>query len=1102
MLRRSTAAIALAIMLTSFISFIALTFHVDNYEGVVGTLRFAKPSPIKIVRKRTAVLLAIHKLEKYVWIRIRELANDLLQGGNVHVVVLYDADSSSPASRGDIARIEKLGCKFAWLDRKEIKAAYSSQVYDTFTQPYLSPDKIGSVLWAHRHVDLYTTFWFLEADVGFSGNWSVLISAHENSGEDLTVPRVNDVLRKKTWQWFKSCNVDVCKGKSQTQIFWPIGRCSDRFVRLLHTTLARGIVAMHEAFAGSLCAATPGCILGKFGTRWVDARQAIEGGTFRVKYKGDEEGVSRRDVWKNMLYHPSKPDFFAITETRAVDAFPLKISRVNTGSRIPCSEDHIHECVDAGMCWAADDTAGNAVHCLPSALIFDLSWPSVTGSSSKLYDGLMNLGMNIDCRLKGCAPSSYFHCLNGITSTRMLRSKGNSMCAERNVGWEKFWRHNPECVRSETLRARKDKAITNTVLSTWFEYAAKRERKLFERNRPFIIDRIATSFESVVPRSVAMLLPSVKSIFILPPPWEWAVAEWFRKCHTLCANRDSNYCTLTRYEDQLQGRASKNDRGRYTARELLREANFARYLQKWFSEFPGNSVAVFITGANESGNLKDLAHRIGHFVNYDTLPKVTDKGNVGSMGFNVGAEYPKYAALSIESKQKLKRALYPVVDALQKVLGESNAKVFGDVSFWKDEKLAQQPKTNPTQWLLDLKAGMYALKGLSDITDRLAAPQCKHFYSSSVPRSQGDDASEVYVGNRFTYEVGGLGGRHPKATRMFTFEDTIVAAPSSESPRYPTKRGSSPFVLSDKKVVDTWDIPVFLRTASRACSAAVLAKGQSEREGTTSLAVYVPIWKSASTAVTTMLHALPGKWKGPHGKSHRSWPDLSGKASCSRYGAASSTMIARLMAQSMSNETLARNIFRGDTCIEDGTFLIPPSLPSYIFTYVRDPVSRFLSGIQPHIKWSKADICGNEPCAKAKQIILKHVDRNLKSFHVSIGRLDVGRRLPHWLTQSYFLSATDAKGTPLLFDDVRRVEDSAGRGGALHLPVRIAGSKVSARIPIAKRNAGGSEDVKRVLRTWALRQTEIMCPFCRVYAQDFVCLGYEVPSVCWSCGDE
>lgn len=141
----------------------------------------------------------------------------------------------------------------------------------------------------------------------------------------------------------------------------------------------------------------------------------------------------------------------------------------------------------------------------------------------------------------------------------------------------------------------------------------------------------------------------------------------------------------------------------------------------------------------------------------------------------------------------------------------------------------------------------------------------------------------------------------------------------------------------------------------------------------------------------------------------------------------------------------------------------------------------------------------------------------------------------HYLTQSYFLTSTDAAGRMLSWDVLARTEhmeaDLADIGreivrGTQQLAARLgrsASGPYGRGAYWAKREAGASfapqnkktcvgcvadpkgvmyealnisRDSRRALTEQLLEDTETMCRICELYAQDYVCLGYAWPAAC------
>lgn len=170
------------------------------------------------------------------------------------------------------------------------------------------------------------------------------------------------------------------------------------------------------------------------------------------------------------------------------------------------------------------------------------------------------------------------------------------------------------------------------------------------------------------------------------------------------------------------------------------------------------------------------------------------------------------------------------------------------------------------------------------------------------------------------------------------------------------------------------------------------------------------------------------------------------------------------------------------------------------FSVVRDPVARFLSGYSDHggsVQRSKMGFSGL--IVQSERELVKELAGH--AAELASGRLTMALVPPyatiHSLTQSYFLSGTDARGQPLDWDLIARLENIDGELSDLAAKL-LSGSKkgVSTAFRFPHRNAKRSSASRASLLRAIRRHPALMCDLCRVYGQDFVCLGYPVPSLC------
>ena len=199
---------------------------------------------------------------------------------------------------------------------------------------------------------------------------------------------------------------------------------------------------------------------------------------------------------------------------------------------------------------------------------------------------------------------------------------------------------------------------------------------------------------------------------------------------------------------------------------------------------------------------------------------------------------------------------------------------------------------------------------------------------------------------------------------------------------------------------------------------------------------------------------------------------------------------------------------RGRCCIS-GTFDQSESeqVGLYRFAMVREPLGRFLSGIHSHGSLSMCDGNSSSPkrrvCDNTVQVIRAHAARvagqTPKSYPVvNLWDSRISKSV-HWYTQSYFLSATDASGTPYRWDFIGRLEtfeQDLGRVATRLPSIRPA----LAHVKHSNKHSSDEEQDRELLRRVVLDDPETACNFCRVHAQDYVCLGYDMPVECGACG--
>jgi hypothetical protein len=209
------------------------------------------------------------------------------------------------------------------------------------------------------------------------------------------------------------------------------------------------------------------------------------------------------------------------------------------------------------------------------------------------------------------------------------------------------------------------------------------------------------------------------------------------------------------------------------------------------------------------------------------------------------------------------------------------------------------------------------------------------------------------------------------------------------------------------------------------------------------------IWKSASTSLTSMLwqattHGLASNMMGPHDTKTQCEPP-------------------NLLAQ----------------CEKHTTFDIDAEEANVRAAFVRNPLDRFLASVYEHGKWES---CSGDVCdwmvSKARSVAKR-----------------LAKDYPHaWPScehpsQTYFLSATDSNGKAQSWDLVARLEEFQSGLDKLREMSGIA-------LKEQEQNTSGDRRLKQMYFEAIFSDTETLCSICKVYAQDFECLGYAKPDKC------
>ena len=321
--------------------------------------------------------------------------------------------------------------------------------------------------------------------------------------------------------------------------------------------------------------------------------------------------------------------------------------------------------------------------------------------------------------------------------------------------------------------------------------------------------------------------------------------------------------------------------------------------------------------------------------------------------------------------------------------------------------------------------------------------------------------------------------------------------PSCSSPR---EDAIGPRVIYKELPVpgNPWDPvqePLFFRVAIRPVKVVLLTPSA------TSLArrpaFFLPIWKCATSYLSegagSLLSRLYGCARDGGGRCH---------GPHEHYNLGTNRLTSRVL---LNGSVVAR--FRSGPSTAHTDFAATATAAGAVsFTVVREPLARFVSGWWPR---SDIPVCtspagGRVPCERVLASMEAHV------FNISVdgARWPWWRQSPgHYLSQCYFLSATDARGKRVTFDHVVRLENFGADMRVVAAALGVGASEMEAELPSVatapRRNGNANENKKSTgvvaLYAEALQRRPAFCTLCAVLERDYECLGYPRPAACAAC---
>ncbi|CAE7730292.1 unnamed protein product [Symbiodinium pilosum] len=274
--------------------------------------------------------------------------------------------------------------------------------------------------------------------------------------------------------------------------------------------------------------------------------------------------------------------------------------------------------------------------------------------------------------------------------------------------------------------------------------------------------------------------------------------------------------------------------------------------------------------------------------------------------------------------------------------------------------------------------------------------------------------------------------------RMLTYEDVAVQ-PNFSRVKEPCEFNST--CPRDVYEALGYCLPYAVHAAQRPIKVNYLEAG-----GNTSL-LAAAVWKCASTSLTKALQMAPQKTRfaGPHSQALEACVDQNNIPGC-----------------------------QWSTSFREGVTTARWKIATF-----RHPLARFVASIYEH--WPLPS-CDGVPCDSVVQQARQQAGRLLKDFPGQ------WRSCEH-ATQSYFLSATDRSGRPIAWDFLVEV-DNFGRD------LQELSKLTNIDLQEMEENSSGDSELKQLYYDAIFADNKTICSVCKVYAQDFTCLGYDFPRRC------
>lgn len=184
-------------------------------------------------KKRQAVAFFTHMFDPLVARRYRKLKKDV--GSRARTFILAQTGVAIP---------RRLLPETHFFDFARLRGMAAATIGNRVVPGNVH---LGALDFYNHHGD-FDFYWFVEYDVVFTGDWSVLMKAVRNDPADLLAAHIRTYAQEPDWPWWKSLDLPGCTLGKEERIrsFLPIYRISRAALEAVKHRVAQGWIGHYE----------------------------------------------------------------------------------------------------------------------------------------------------------------------------------------------------------------------------------------------------------------------------------------------------------------------------------------------------------------------------------------------------------------------------------------------------------------------------------------------------------------------------------------------------------------------------------------------------------------------------------------------------------------------------------------------------------------------------------------------------------------------------------------------------------------------------------------------------------------------------------------